>query len=241
MIINKEKGLTLYMQVAEDLILNIRSEKWRCGERIPTEYELCDIYHVSRITIRRAIEELVRDGLLYRKRAKGTFVQEENTHHNEHYTMIRGFTKELQELGKNAQTVDAKIDLIHANKQLAKNLNIKVGDIVFVLKRLRGDESNVFTYHITYIKYDKKYSLDVKDYYGSLYTYLRQKGIYPNKVKEYIEAILPNKELREKLHIKKNEPVLKRIRFTSEKGTNFYEYTECFYIGSKYQYCLDLS
>ena len=47
---------------------------WKAEERIPTEKELCEIFHVSRITVIRAVSELVNEGLLYRFQGKGTFV-----------------------------------------------------------------------------------------------------------------------------------------------------------------------
>ena len=68
-------GIPYYLQIADDMRSNIQIEKWKEGEKIPTELQLCDIYHVSRITVRKAIDELVKDNLLDRKRAKGTFVK----------------------------------------------------------------------------------------------------------------------------------------------------------------------
>ena len=65
-----ERAYPLYAQIADDMRLNIQTEKWPEGERIPTKMELCDIYHVSRITIRKAIDELMKENLLLRIRSK---------------------------------------------------------------------------------------------------------------------------------------------------------------------------
>lgn len=64
--INYDSTIPLYIQIAEELRMNIISEKWKPGTKIPPELELCDTYHVSRITIRKSIEELVKDKLVYR-------------------------------------------------------------------------------------------------------------------------------------------------------------------------------
>lgn len=201
--------------------------------------ELCDYYHVSRITIRKAIDELVRENLLYRKRAIGTFVKEIALNEDQYATIIKGFTQKLKEQGKNATTVFAEVELSHADPKVAKFLNIRAGDEIFILKRVRGDGKDVFAYFKTYIAYRKEYSLRSKDYYGSFYDYLRTLGIVVNQQREYIEAILATRELQKLLKIKETEPILKRVRFTSQKSENFYEYTECYYVASKYRYYLD--
>ncbi|MBC8845373.1 GntR family transcriptional regulator, partial [Escherichia coli] len=66
----------LYAQIADDLREKIQTEVWQTGDKIPPELDLCELYNVSRITVRKAIDELVRENLLYRERAKGTFVRD---------------------------------------------------------------------------------------------------------------------------------------------------------------------
>ncbi|KRG15802.1 GntR family transcriptional regulator [Lederbergia galactosidilytica] len=236
--IYNQAAYPLYAQIADDMRLHIQTEKWPEGERIPTEMELCDIYHVSRITIRKAIDELMKENLLVRIRSKGTFVKD-TFQEEDHFTIVKGFTQELQERGKLAKTVDVEVKIEHANKRLAKFLNSEVGSEVLVLKRVRGDEDSIFAFFVTYIAYDRDYSLDAKDYYSSFYAYLRTKNISVNQEREYVEAVSPNREVQRKLKIKESEPVLKRVRFTSQADENFYEYTECFYIGKRYRYYLD--
>lgn len=53
----------------------IEDGEWKPGDKIPSENELCDKFEVSRMTIRQAINNLVEQGYLYRKRGIGTFVQ----------------------------------------------------------------------------------------------------------------------------------------------------------------------
>jgi len=68
---SKEK---LYVQIYSILIEKIESGEWPPGTQIPTEDELCRIYDVSKVTVREAIQELVREGYLKRRQGKGTFV-----------------------------------------------------------------------------------------------------------------------------------------------------------------------
>lgn len=71
------------------------------------------------------------------------------------------------------------------------------------------------------------------------YEYLKGFGIVVNQEKEYIEAMLPNREVQEALAIDKQEPILKRVRMTKQKESDFREYSECFYIGKHYRYYID--
>jgi len=65
----------LYQQIATILRERIHRGVFRPGERIPTEYDLCEEFGVSRISVRQALAELVHEGLLYRRRGSGTYVE----------------------------------------------------------------------------------------------------------------------------------------------------------------------
>lgn len=230
-----------YLQIADEMRTNIRIEKWKEGDKIPTEHELCDIYHVSRITVRKAIEELVKDNLLIRKRAKGTFVKSIENIQPEHFTLVKSFTEEMKEIGIDIETTKVNIIINHADKKISQYLDVPIGEKVVLLKRLRKFDKQNLAYFLTYFKYDDIFSLNSFDYYGSFYSYLNNLGISVNNNREIIEAIHPTQEVAYVLRISQNTPVLKRVRFASEASGNFKEYTECYYIGNEYKYFVDFS
>lgn len=238
---SQSKKQPLYAQIASDLRENIRTDKWVEGQRIPTEMDLCDIYHVSRITIRKAIDELVRENLLIRQRAKGTFVNHFSPEETTHVTLVKSFTKELLEQGKIVTTTKVEVAKIPADYRIAKYLNISPGEEVLLLKRVRAADKEFLAYFVTYIPFQDSFSLNAKDYYGSFYQYLQQFNIYLSKNSEYIEAMIATSDLQSLLKINKNDPVLKRVRFTEDTKQGFHEYTECYYDGRKYKYYLDFT
>jgi len=73
--INERKGIPLPKQIKEELLKDIREEKVKAGERIPSEEELAKEFGVSRMTVREAIVELISEGYLYRLPGKGTFLK----------------------------------------------------------------------------------------------------------------------------------------------------------------------
>ena len=72
--IDRNKSVPLYRQVEEFLLAKIKSDEYRPGDVIPPERELCKELDVSRFTVRKAIQELVYKGYLYRVQGNGTFV-----------------------------------------------------------------------------------------------------------------------------------------------------------------------
>jgi GntR family transcriptional regulator len=227
----KGKGASpLYSQIADDLRFKIVSGEWGDGEKIPPELDLCDIYSVSRITIRKAIDELVREGHLYRERAKGTFVLSmDHSTQKEHYTMVRSFTREMEELGKKVRTLHAQVSMIEASERISQQLGT------------RGvDDGKAFAYFVTHIPYTENFSLDSKDYYGSLYDYLKTFDIVMSESKEYVEALLATPELQAVLDVPENTPILKRVRMVSRADGQYKEISDCYYIGDQYRYYVEI-
>ena len=74
MVLQHDTSIPLHQQLSEALRRDIQTGKYASGQKIPTEMELSQLYRVSRVTIRSALDSLVKEGLLVRKRGKGTFV-----------------------------------------------------------------------------------------------------------------------------------------------------------------------
>lgn len=72
--IDRDSPIPIYFQITLDLQQRISNGEWRADNRLPSEPDLAGQYHVSRMTMRQAVNELVKDGILIRKRGNGTFV-----------------------------------------------------------------------------------------------------------------------------------------------------------------------
>ena len=97
-----DSATPLYQQVAYDLREAIVSDVYHVGARIPTEPELSHLYGVSRITVRKAIEILVDEGLLAKRQGKGTFVQEAHRApmvHDDRRAALNGFSASCRQNG----------------------------------------------------------------------------------------------------------------------------------------------
>lgn len=234
----------LYVQVARSLRGRILRGELAVGQRLPTEGQMCEVYHVSRVTVRRALDELAREGLVERRRPLGTFVGdwEHASWEAGRYTVARGFTADLQERGLTACTMRASISLEVPDRKVASFLGLGLEEPAMVLRRVRGtrDEGTVrpFALFVTTFTPVEGLPPEGEGYHGSFYGLLRERGIVPRRVEECTEAVAPSPEVVEALGVRRSQPILKRTIHTRQEGGAFREHSECFYVGSEYRYCI---
>lgn len=231
-----KESLPKYRQVEEDLRYKILLGHWKPGDQILTEKELCRTYHVSRITVRKAIHELENAGYLFSQSGKGTFVTDWQESLAER-TTLKSFTNEMQELGKKAITIEVELTVTQADKVMAGFLNIPVGHRIIQLKRVRAIEGGVIIgYSINSFPFTRNFSTNPDDYFASFYKYLETFGIFFTSAKDYLEAMLPPPEVAEKLRISPSDPVLKSVKISHSTDRLFTEHNICYYVGSEYRY-----
>jgi len=134
--LDKEK---LYIQLTNILQSNIRSGVWRTGQQIPTEEDLCKSYGVSKITVRRAIDNLVFDGYLEKLQGKGTFVRKGPPRSGiaMKTTLVEGVF--LPGDIENVKVVEKKV-LHQVDDEVARRMGPVVDRDVFYLCRLKSFE-----------------------------------------------------------------------------------------------------
>src|SRR5512138_3336271 len=99
----------LYAQLKESLAAEITSGRYRPHQRLPSERELSVQFHVSRMTVRQALLELVRDGTIYTRVGKGTFVAEPKI--DQQLRALTGFSQEVRARGSkpSSRVLEARV------------------------------------------------------------------------------------------------------------------------------------
>ena len=110
--LNKNSSVPLYQQLIDEIKSQITQGDLKEGDKIPTEVELSEIYNVSRITIRKAIELLVEDEILIKRQGIGTFVAAKKLNRNMNGFM--GFSQSCLAEGRRPGTQLMKADLFPA-------------------------------------------------------------------------------------------------------------------------------
>ncbi|MDO5601766.1 MAG: GntR family transcriptional regulator [Oscillospiraceae bacterium] len=132
---NKTSKRPIYLQLKEKLFDRISSQEWKPGDCLPSERALCEEYTLSRMTVRQAVAELEREGVVTRVQGKGTFVAKEKL--MQPLLKLTSFSEDMRLRGllPGAQTL--ALEKVPANKAVAEKLAIAPGDEVILLKRLR--------------------------------------------------------------------------------------------------------
>ncbi len=133
-------AVPLYYKLAEEINSKIEDGIWPVGSKIPSERELVEKYNLSRITVRNAIDESVRQGKLEKFQGKGTFVVNRSIVQN--LKNVYSFSEEMKKQGKVSYTKVICCVVVDASETVARNLNIEPNSAVIFLERLRFAEKN---------------------------------------------------------------------------------------------------
>ena len=115
--------MTKYEVITGDIRKKIQNGTYAVSTKLPTEPEMCETYKVSRITVKKAIDQLVMDGLVIKKRGSGTFVKGLEDHKGQISTQLNGLY-----INKDKSTIQSDIvlfEVINAGKFIADKLNIE--------------------------------------------------------------------------------------------------------------------
>ena len=188
-LIDREDHQKLYLQLYEILKNKIENGEWYLGSQIPTEEELCNLFSVSRATVRTAILELVRQGYLKRQQGKGTFVFKNVV--SEGPGMLTNFRELPFEEGLPFSTAVLARTVMMPIDDLDVKLNISRDKHIIYIKRLREISNEPVLLQESYVPYHICPLLLEEDIeHQSLFDLFEKKyGIKITKVKAYIEII----------------------------------------------------
>jgi len=167
----------LYLQVEETLREMIEGVDFEAGDRIPSERELADMMKVSRMTVRRAVEQLVVMGLLEHRSTSGTYVCEPEVRRTLSPNRIQGLSRQIENKGGRAGSRLLKFEIIRAPKKVAEYLCVRVGRKVILIQRLRLVDELPFCVETSYLLAEIFPDLSPEDVSGqqSLYELFRQR------------------------------------------------------------------
>ncbi len=176
-VLEKKSHSPLYQQLMTRLKNDILAGVYPAGGRIPSEQLLCDTYGVSRVTVRKAMLDLVQEGLLLRRQGKGTFVADQRLQRDLH--QITSFSSACRSMGRGATAKVISVTREPVQPEDAERLMLKPDDTVLCLCRIRlcDDEPVMLEYNRFPLQYDY---LENEDLTVSLYETLRKHGEIPS-------------------------------------------------------------
>lgn len=171
---NKASSIPLYQQIVDDIKQQIMDGVLKEGDKLMTEQNLGEVYQVSRITVRKAIEYLADEGYVTKRQGIGTFVATKKFNRN-FENKIMSFTEACLAEGKVPSSELISLEWTRATLKVSKYLLIEEGERVLKIVRVRKVDGDPVMLEEAY--FTSKYGfLSGENLNGSLYEALRKHG-----------------------------------------------------------------
>lgn len=206
--IDHDNPLPLYSQLREGLLALLKDGKFEEGDSFPTERELVQKYGVSRITVRRALDELVREGHLIARQGKGTFVAKPKL--SRHVPQMKSFSQEMADQGRRPGSHLLSLGHQRVGERIATALCLPEDSWVWVVERLRLADDEPICLSLVYLNLPQQVSLTPAELEQepSLWKILESKGIELAYRDENIQAISAGVREAELLKVEVGAPLL---------------------------------
>jgi GntR family transcriptional regulator len=235
--IDHKSPIPLHIQAEELLRKLIAEEDYQNGKLLPNEVELAKVLAISRTTLRQAINKLVYEGLLIRKKRTGTKVNQSTVSSKSNNWL--SFSQEMKLRGITIKNFELHVTWVQPDEVLANFFEIKTDRKVLKMERVRGRSDEPFVYFISYFHPRIGLTGD-EDFKRPLYELLEvEYSTVATLSKEEISAHAAEGNIAEKLRIHKGEPVLLRKRFVFDQGERPMEYNLGYYKADSFVYTVE--
>lgn len=229
----------LYYQLYKQLKKRILNAELKPGDALHSEFEFCKEYSISRLTVRKALEELSREGLITRSRGRGTFVAQSKQEEN--LTELKGFTDEVKEQGQKTTSIVIENKIVEPPPEVVQCFGISDDTPVILLKRLRLVDGSPMALESAYFNTTlnprllKLVQMDMA--HNSVYHFLKNDlAVVLEYADEIIEVHKPVEGDRDLLKMKVSDCAALRRRYTYIAENKCIEYVISLYRGDKYKF-----
>jgi Transcriptional regulators len=237
---DKNNPTPLYYQIVEIVKDKIRNKELNPGDPLPTEQWFSEQYDVSRVTIRKAMSELILLGIIERVRGKSPVVAMPK--YNRKFVRLNGLHEEMQNSGMTPTSEISDVVYRPAQGIVAKNLHVEEGEKVLSFRRLRFADGIPFADQIIYLR--EKFCPDFDPQCltnQSLYAILENEyGLKIDYADQTLSVKRPNLKQMEDLQIHDKLGLMQMKRTTYLDTGEVIEYTEICYVAERYEFSLRL-
>lgn len=228
--------LPLYQQLQRALRQAIESHVLGPDDALPPERDLAVDFSVSRITVRKAIEGLVGEGMLVRRQGSGTFVC---ARVEKNFSKLTSFSEDMRARGRNPRSVWLRKAAGTVTPEESLTLRSSPGTPVYRFHRIRFADDAPMALEYATILASCLPSLEAVE--SSLYAALEQAGNRPVRALQRLRAVLFTAEQAELLQTKEKGPGLLVERLGFLQDGRAAEFTQSFYRGDIYDFVAELS
>jgi GntR family transcriptional regulator len=208
--IDRGSALPFYHQLKQLIVQDILTRGLEPGDRLPGEFELCERYGVSRSVVRQALQGLEIEGVISRKKGRGTFVADRKTSEGLGHAMIGVFEEDVRGRSGEQTIAVRRLETVPASAAAAAELGVASGTTIVEIERLRMVNSEPWALTITQLPLSVgKLVLDEDLSNVSLYGLLERKyGVQFATGRRSIEAGIASESMAGALQVLPGAPLL---------------------------------
>lgn len=226
----------LYEQIKTELRSRILNGTYAAHSQMPSENDLCAMFDVSRITVRQALGDLQKEGLVFKLHGKGTFVSKPKAFQN--VSALQGFAEAMSSMGYEIVNQLDHIRFTSANAQVAERLKLPEGARVAEIRRVRLLNREPVSLEITWVPEALGKRLANADLVTrDIFLILENDCAVPlGHADVSIDAILADEEIVEALNVEEGSPVLRIERLTHSADGTPIDFEYLYFRGDAFQY-----
>ena len=218
--LEQESRTPLYKRFATAIKEAVRAGVLVHDEILPSERDFSQALSISRITVRKALDELEKEGVVLRSRGYGTQICSQFE-----YSLKepKGLSQQAVLRGKKPDTVWINKSKIHCSAEIGEKLGLNKGSEVYLLKRIRYVDQQAVSVEESWVP--ARYIADADEIGISLYDYFRQQQILPVKSQSRVSARMPDEALQRQIALPANVPILVIKQLALDAQGNPLEYS----------------
>lgn len=237
---DRRSSTPIYIQLQEYVKQNIEKGTYKPGQLLPSEREFTEMFGISRMTVRQAIQGLVSEGLVIKEHGRGMFVARRTI---EKENELLGFSADMIQRGFQPDSETLEFIKIASTEKQAKKLEIEIGEQLYFIKRLRLADNMPMA--IEYVFIPAKYVENLEKYN------LKNCSLYEIMKNDYKIEMMYAKQSIKAIKLAKSDA---RLLLRKESGFGLYvnrrvfdrtdrmvEYTETYYHPDRYQFSLTVN
>ena len=203
-------------------------------DKMPTERDLAEQFGVTRLTVRRALDQLDHEGRVYRTQGAGTFISEPRIAKSVELT---SFSDDMRARGLKPGSLATKVAEIAAGAEIGAQLGISPRDRVTHIHRVRTADNEPMCIEHTYIPSHLAPGLAGLEVEGSLYDLLADRfHLRVSKAEQSIHATVLDPDLARQLDVAEFSPAFRVTRVAYDSRNRRMEYAESLYRADRYSY-----
>lgn len=226
------QAMALYLQVKDFIARRIQEGVWRAGDRLPSENDLVNQFSVSRMTVNRALRELVDQGRIVRVAGVGSFVAEDKPQST--LLQIANLASEIRQRGHDYRCDVLSVGRVSATLEVAASLDLHTGESVFhclCVHRENGLPVQLEDRHVNPSQVPLFIQQDFSQLQPSEYLV---RNVPFDQIEHVVDAIMPTPEQAALLEMNVGEPCLLLTRRTWSRGVPI-TLVRCLHPASRYR------